>query len=88
MEGFGIPIAESFAGGTDVLCTDLPSMREVGGDFAQFLPADDIQAWSKAIASLLETVPVSGIKERAKSFSWKRQVEGICSLIELIHKQE
>ena len=40
-EGYGLPIVESFLRGTPVLATDIPVLREVGGDLCDyFLPGD------------------------------------------------
>ena len=38
-EGFGIPVLEAMAQGTAVVCSDIPALREVGGDAARFVAA-------------------------------------------------
>ncbi len=52
-EGFGLPVTEAMACGTPVLASDLPVLREVGGNAASYAPAGDIAAWSSALRSLL-----------------------------------
>jgi glycosyltransferase involved in cell wall biosynthesis len=42
-EGFGLPPVEALACGTPVVCSDIPSLREVLGDRATFVAADDIE---------------------------------------------
>ena len=37
-EGFGLPVIEAMARGVPVACSDIPVLREVGGDVAQVLP--------------------------------------------------
>jgi glycosyltransferase involved in cell wall biosynthesis len=53
-EGFGLPVVESMACGTPVVASDLPVLREVGGDAATYCPLGDIDAWTKTIFSLLQ----------------------------------
>jgi glycosyltransferase involved in cell wall biosynthesis len=48
-EGFGLPVLEALAAGTPVLASDLPVLREVGGDHARYLPVDDVDAWAAAV---------------------------------------
>jgi glycosyltransferase involved in cell wall biosynthesis len=44
-EGFGIPVSEALACGSIVLASDIPVLREVGGDGAIYSPVGDINAW-------------------------------------------
>lgn len=48
-EGFGLPLAEALALGTPVLASDLPALREVGGNVPDWLVADDPDAWQAAV---------------------------------------
>ena len=50
-EGFGYPPLEALASGLPVLCSDLPSHNELMPE-NYCLPADDIEAWKKAILSV------------------------------------
>lgn len=52
-EGFGLPVAEAMACGTNVVASDLPVLREVGGDAAGYCPVGDVERWSATIAELL-----------------------------------
>lgn len=50
-EGYGLPMAEALALGVPVIASDLPALREVGGNAATFLPTNDVSAWAAAIAA-------------------------------------
>jgi glycosyltransferase involved in cell wall biosynthesis len=40
-EGFGLPLVEAASHGVPIVCSDLPVFREVAGDFATYVDADD-----------------------------------------------
>ncbi len=44
-EGFGMPVSEALACGAIVLASDIPVLREVGGDAAIYSPVGDINTW-------------------------------------------
>jgi glycosyltransferase involved in cell wall biosynthesis len=44
-EGFGMPIGEALACGSIVLASDIPVLREVGGDAVIYSPVGDINTW-------------------------------------------
>lgn len=52
-EGFGLPVAEAMACGAPVVASDIPVLREVGGEAAVYCPVADGPAWSAAVTSLL-----------------------------------
>lgn len=52
-EGFGLPVIEALAAGTPVLASDLPVLREVGGEAANYAPVADIDAWTERVGELL-----------------------------------
>ncbi|RXZ41162.1 glycosyltransferase family 1 protein, partial [Agromyces binzhouensis] len=80
-EGFGLPLIEAMARGVPVVASDLPVLREVGGDAARWVDPDDHLALSRAIDSLLsdpierERMSRAGL-ERAARFSWERTARG------------
>src|SRR5262249_25093797 len=53
-EGFGLPLLEALACGTPVLASDLPALREVGGDAVRYAPTGDTSAWIDAVRTILE----------------------------------
>lgn len=78
-EGFGLPVAEAMACGTLVIASDLPVLREVGGDIARYCAVGDVAQWAAEVERLL-TVRAhkpdeweqfrTNCLEQAASFSW------------------
>lgn len=61
IEGFGLPVAEGFLAGCRVICSNIPALREVGGDHCQYfaLGPDEEEALAASImASLMRPKPV------------------------------
>ena len=48
-EGFGLPVAEALASGVPVICSDLPALRETGGDVPDYLDPLDGLGWLAAV---------------------------------------
>ena len=48
-EGFGFPLVEALALGVPALCSDLPALRENGGDVAEFFNPLDGPGWRAAV---------------------------------------
>ncbi len=53
-EGFGLPLVESLLKGVPALVSDIPVMREVGGDYAVYFDNRDASSFTKAVTELLE----------------------------------
>jgi glycogen(starch) synthase len=53
-EPFGLSILEAALAGCALVLSDIPSLREIWGDAATFVPAHDKKAWKNAINGLIE----------------------------------
>jgi glycosyltransferase involved in cell wall biosynthesis len=74
-EGFGLPVVEAHAVGTPVLFSDVGSLSELKGPAAIVLPVDDLDAWSRALALVLQSRPRRFEPDRiarawARQYSW------------------
>lgn len=79
VEGFGLPVIEALICGTPVVASDLPVLREVGGDATVYRPVGDVPAWRETVLELLserDETPgrwterrAAGVKQ-AERFTW------------------
>ena len=53
-EGFGLPPIEAMACGCQVIASDLPVLREVGGTAATYCAVGDIEGWKNAVVAAIE----------------------------------
>jgi glycosyltransferase involved in cell wall biosynthesis len=74
-EGFGLPVVEALACGAVVIASDLPTLREAGGNAVHYCPVGDIPAWVNAARNLLDSPAAApSLPERlahAGRFSWR-----------------
>src|SRR5581483_3250856 len=92
-EGFGLPVVEALASGAPVVASDLPVLREVGGDAVTFCPAGDLDAWCRATLDLLrERASCAGRwrarqdagRTRARQFTWRRFGDAVAAVYERV----
>jgi glycosyltransferase involved in cell wall biosynthesis len=74
-EGFGLSLAEAMAAGTPAVASDIPALREIGGESVRYAPPRSLQAFVEAIRAALERREESAAlaqsaRERARRFSW------------------
>jgi glycosyltransferase involved in cell wall biosynthesis len=53
-EGFGLPVLEALACGVPLVASDIPALREVGGDGPVYRAVGDVSAWAEAALTLLD----------------------------------
>jgi glycosyltransferase involved in cell wall biosynthesis len=78
-EGFGLPVLEALACGAVVVASDLPVLREVGGDAVIYCPVADVPAWVETVGRVLNdptAAPPRTVRlARAQRYSWAAQAE-------------
>lgn len=71
-EGFGIPMLEAGLHRMPIVCSDIPALRETGGDDPIYVPPDASgEVIADAIERALDT-PVMRMRARARMHAWPR----------------
>ncbi len=78
-EGFGLPLVEALQRGTPVLASDIPVLREVGGDFCRYFSPDDADSFVSTVVPLIDAEgEYAGLREKVagyKPVSWEDVAE-------------
>ena len=84
-EGFGFPPLQAMAAGIPVVLSDIPTLREVAGDAALFVPPLDAGALAHAMESLLHSsalhrdLQIRG-RRRVAAFDWSTTASSMVEL--------
>jgi glycosyltransferase involved in cell wall biosynthesis len=82
-EGFGLPVIEALACGAAVVASDIPVLREVGGEASMFCPVGDVERWAQTVSGVLEgrmaPPPIDVRIAQARRFSWQRHADTIAA---------
>ena len=87
-EGFGLPLAEAISCGTPAVASDIPALREAGGDAALFTPPGNPAALAAAIGRALDPEVAGELRRRAAarapSLRWEPVVDAWDELLEWV----
>ena len=77
-EGFGFPVGEAMACATPLIATNVASIPEITGSFAQLIPSEDSHSISEGIKNIFQN-PIkyklqaeSGRQHIIENFDWKK----------------
>lgn len=70
-EGFGMPVPEALAMRVPVLCSDIPALREAGGDAPTYLDPLDGPAWRQAVLALADPSGTARAAQLARIDRWR-----------------
>jgi glycosyltransferase involved in cell wall biosynthesis len=88
-EGFGIPLIEAMAAGTSIVCSDIPVLREVGGDAALYADPKNIQEFANKLGEILKNSDlrnetIAKGKKVAQKFTWQKNAKEILEIYQTL----
>jgi len=86
-EGFDLPPLEAMVVGCPVVASDIPVHREILGDAAMFVPADDADAWAHALQRVVDDGAyrahlVAAGRAQAARYSWDTAARELTRVID------
>ncbi len=75
-EGFGLPLAEAMAAGAPAVASDIPALREVGGETVRYADPREPESFAAAIREAIDDregsqLRAAAARGRARRFRWE-----------------
>jgi len=88
-EGFGIPLLEAFNVNTPVICSNMTSLPEVGGDAVMTCDPADVEAMSELMTTIVQDEArrrqlVAAGRQRLGAFSWERSAHNLMEALDRV----
>ena len=84
-EGFGYPMLEAMSTDLPVICSDVPTLREVGGDAPLYINPQDPAALAQAMSEVLHPATrkemIAKGRNVIKNYSWAKTAQKIYDLL-------
>lgn len=81
-EGFGMPVAEALTVGCPVVCSDLPSFREIVGDSLAWFHGTEMGSMLDTYRRFLASLPAPGSVTTTLKFAWPTSARVFASALE------
>jgi len=84
-----MPVTEAIAVGTPVLCSDLPALREAGGEVPEYIDPLDGPSWLAAIEALCSRDSAISLRQSAARLSrtpplWADHMKVVLNLLDRV----
>jgi len=79
-EGFGLPPVEAALAGAPIICSNLPSCREILGAFPVYLDPTDRYQWEKAVRAFVRERPKRG-EQTINAPTWDAHFKSVFTII-------
>jgi alpha-1,3-rhamnosyl/mannosyltransferase len=91
-EGFGLPLAEAMAAGVPAVASDIPALREVGGEAVRYADPRDPAGFADAIRAALDDregsqLRAAAARGRARRFRWEETARATLSVYRRILRE-
>lgn len=80
-EGFGLPLVEASALGTDLIVSDIPVFRWIAGDHARYFDPLDIDSIATELARHLRDGGPGPVRDVTARFSWDRSATALLGFL-------
>jgi glycosyltransferase involved in cell wall biosynthesis len=89
-EGFGLPVIEALACGASVVASDIPVLRETGGEFARYAPVGNAEGFAGLAVEQIEESGKrggqggadDGLRSHLERYQWKLHMERLVEVLE------